>query len=397
MNNFDQSQEEAKPTHFYPRLAEYNIKGGWSAWNGYKFAEYFYDAELEYFKVRNTCGTYDISPMQKYFISGPDAERVLDRMVTRDVTKMKIGRVSYVLWCTDQGRLIDDGTIFRLSEDEFMLTCGSPSTAWLRKSCFGLSDLVVKDRSDDLAALSLQGPTSCAVLKRMGLAGIEHAKPFEIQHFDFKGTPLMVSRTGFSGDLGYELWVEPEQALALWDALYAAGSDYGIHPFGEEATNWLRLEAGFIMPGYEFNEALKTVHYQHDQTPFELSLDWMVDFKKPHFNGRAALLEESKRGPRYRLTKLDIEGNKPADGSFIYNSKQCSEQVGYVTSGIWSPVVKANIALAMIETKHLSGQLWAEIDYEKELRKYSKIARCQIKTAPFWTPEHAKLTPPRDY
>lgn len=394
MNNFDRSQEEAKPTHFYPRLAEYNIKGGWSAWNGYKLAEYYYDVELEYFKVRNTCGTYDISPMQKYFIGGPDAQRMLNRMVTRDVTKMKTGRVSYVLWCTDQGRLIDDGTIFRLSEDEFMLTCGSPSTAWLKKSCVGFDHLVVNDRSDDLAALSLQGPTSCAVLKRMGLAGIEHARPFEIRHFDFMDSRLMVSRTGFSGDLGYELWVEPEHALALWDALYSAGSDYGIHPFGEEATNWLRLEAGFIMPGYEFNEALKTVHHQHDQTPFELGLDWMVDFKKPHFNGRAALMEESERGPRYRLIKLDIEGNKPAQGSFIYNSKQCSEQVGYVTSGIWSPVVKANIALAMIEAKHLSGQLWAEIDYEKELRKYSKVARCHIKTAAFWTPEHAKLTPP---
>ena len=390
-------KEQARPTHFHPRLVEYNIKGGWSAWNGYRFADYYYDVELEYFKVRNTCGTYDICPMQKYFISGPDAQRMLNRMVTRDVTKMRIGRVSYVLWCTDEGRLIDDGTIFRLSEDEFMLTCGSPCTAWLEKSCFGFDELSVRDRSDDLAALSLQGPTSCAVLKKMGLAGIENAKPFAIQHFDFEGTSLMVSRTGFTGDLGYELWVEPEQALALWDALYGAGSDFGIHPFGEEATNMLRLEAGFIMPGYEFNEALKTVHFRHDQTPFELNLAWMVDFNKPHFNGRAALLEETKRGPRYTLVKLEVDGNKPAEGSFVYDSEKCANDVGYVCSAMWSPVVKSNIALAMIETQYLDGELWAEINFSKELRHYSKVARCHIKKAPFWAPERARLTPPLDY
>lgn len=397
MSSFDRTPEQAKPTHFYARLSEYNIRGAWSAWNGYKLADYYYDVELEYFKVRNTCGTYDICPMQKYLVSGPDAERMLNRMVTRDVTKMRVGRVSYVLWCTDEGRLIDDGTIFRLSEDEFMLTCGSPCTAWLEKSCFGFNDLSLHDRSDDLAGLSLQGPTSCAVLKEMGLAGIEHAKPFEIKHFDFEGMSLMVSRTGFSGDLGYELWPEPESALRLWDALYAAGNDYGIHPFGEEATNMLRLEAGFIMPGYEFNEALKTVHFQHDQTPFELNLDWMVDFTKPHFNGRSALLEESKRGPRYRLVKLEIDGNKPAQGSFIYNSKKGFKEIGYVCSAMWSPVVKSNIALAMIETKHLEGELWADINYTKELRHYSKMARCEMRKTPFWTPERAKLTPPLEY
>lgn len=397
MSSFDRTLERARPTHFYARLSEYNIRGAWSAWNGYKYADYYYDVELEYFKVRNTCGTYDICPMQKYLISGPDAEPMLNRMVTRDVTKMRVGRVSYVLWCTDEGRLIDDGTIFRLSEDEFMLTCGSPCTAWLEKSCFGFNDLSLRDRSDDLAGLSLQGPTSCAVLKKMGLAGIENAKPFEIRHFDFQGTPLMVSRTGFSGDLGYELWPEPESALRLWHALYAAGSDYGIHPFGEEATNMLRLEAGFIMPGYEFNEALKTVHFQHDQTPLELNLDWMVDFNKPHFNGRSALLKESKHGSPYRLVKLEIDGNKPAEGSFIYDSRKGLKDIGYVCSAMWSPVVKSNIALAMIETKHLEGELWAEINYTKELRHYSKMEPCHIRKTPFWTPERAKLTPPLDY
>lgn len=397
MSRTDLSGERLLPSHFQPRLDDWNIRNAWSSWNGYKLAEYYYDAEFEYFCVRNTCGTYDICPMQKYFISGPDAEAMLNRMVTRDVTKMRHNRVSYVLWCNDAGRLIDDGTIFRLSADEFMLTCGSPCTAWLKKCAFGFTDLVVEDRSDAIAALALQGPTSCAVLKRLGLDGIDQAKPFTIHHFDFRGQPLRVSRTGFSGDLGYELWIAAEHALELWDGLYDAGGDLGIHPYGEQATNMVRLEAGFIMPGYEFNEALKTIHFKHDQTPFELNLGWMVDFGKPHFNGRRALWVESQHGPRSTLVKLDIEGNKPAEESFLYADKARRKEIGYVTSAMWSPAAKANIALAMVETARLDGPIWAEINYQKELRQYSKLAKCKVRTQPFWTPARAKATPPKDF
>ena len=277
--------ERLKRTPFYPRAAALNIREAWGAWNGYKFADCYYDAEYEYFCVRNTCATYDICPMQKYRITGGDAETMLNRMVTRDITKVKLNRVTYVVWCNDEGRMIDDGTIFKLAHDEFMLTCGSPCNAWLKMASFGFSDLNVEDVTDKIAALSLQGPTSCALLKAMGLDGIETAKPFDIQRFPFAGETLMVSRTGFTGDLGYELWIDPKCALDLWDKLYGVGADYGIQPFGEQATNMTRLEAGFIMPAMEFNEALKTVNFEHDQTPFELNLGWLVDFKKPHFNG----------------------------------------------------------------------------------------------------------------
>jgi aminomethyltransferase len=389
--------ERLKRTHFYERAKAMNIRNAWASWNGYKFANYYYDAEYEYFCVRNTCATYDICPMQKYQVRGADATAMLNRMVTRDISGLPLNRVTYVVWCTDEGRMVDDGTIFHLAQDEYMLTCGSPCNAWLRMSAFGFDDVEVIDQSDHIAALALQGPTSCAVLKAMGLTGIENSKPFDIQHFPFEGDSLMVSRTGFTGDLGYELWIKPELALKLWDRLYAAGDDYGIQPFGEEATNMSRLEAGFIMPGMEFNEALKTVHFEHDQTPFELNLGWLVDFKKPHFNGRTALLAEQKRGPRYTLSKLDIEGNKPAEESYIYGNKRCTRQIGYVTSAMWSPAVKANIALAMIETKYLGGDIWAEIYYEKELRQYSKVARCTLRKKPFWTPARARATPPADY
>ncbi len=386
--------ERLKHSHFHPRQAALNLRDAWSSWNGYKFADYYYDAEYEYFCVRNTCGTYDICPMQKYHISGRDAETMLNRMVTRNIANMKENRVTYVCWCTDAGRMVDDGTIFKLGADKFMLTCGSPSLAWLKKSAFGFGDVHVLDMSDEIAGLSLQGPTSCAVLQAMGLQGIEEAKPFDIRHFPFAGDSLMVSRTGFTGDLGYELWIKPELALTLWDTLYAAGENYGIHPYGETATNMARLEAGFIMPNMEFNEALKTVHFEHDQTPFELSLGWLVDFRKPHFNGRRALLEERKRGSTYTLTRLDIEGNKTAADAYLYADKRCAREIGYVTSAMWSPAVKANIALAMIKTGHLGGDIWAEIYYEKELRQYHKVARCSVQDKPFWSPARARATPP---
>ncbi|MCH2355826.1 MAG: aminomethyltransferase family protein [Pseudomonadales bacterium] len=398
------ADERLKRTHFYPRAAQLNIRDAWSAWNGYKFADYYYDAEYEYFCVRNGCATYDICPMQKYFISGADAETMLNRMVSRDITKLNLNRVTYLCWCTDAGRMVDDGTVFRLGADKFMLTCGSPSLAWLRKSAFGFNKLSIIDMSDEIAALSFQGPTSCEVLKQMGLEGIDSLKPFNITHFPFGDSggnrddkPLMVSRTGFTGDLGYELCIKPELALDLWDALYAAGENYGIQPFGEAATNMARLEAGFIMPGMEFNEALKTIHFQHDHSPFELGLGWLVDFKKPHFNGRKALLKERDARPEYTLVKLDIEGNKPAEESHLYSDKRCNHEIGYVTSAMWSPVVKANIALAMVKTKYLQGDIWAEIYYVKELRHYSKTVRCTLQDKPFWAPARTRATPPLAY
>jgi aminomethyltransferase len=401
MNNMNTADvyagERLLQSPFHPRQAALNIRDAWSSWNGYKFAPCYYDEEYEYFCIRNQCGTYDISPMQKYLIEGADAEDMLNRMITRDVSKIGLNRVAYCLWCTDAGRMIDDGTIFRLGPQSFMLTCGSPCTAWLKKSAFGFENLTVRDVSDEVAALSFQGPTTFAVLKRLGLHGLESARPFDIMHFPFHGEDLMVSRTGFTGDLGYELWTSRKVALQLWDELYAVGADYGIQPYGEAATNMARLEAAFIMPGMEFNEALKTVHYQHDQTPYELNLGWLVDFKKPHFSGRAALLKEKQSKPKYTLTKLDIAGNKPADGSYLYGDKGCKREIGYVTSAMWSPAAKANIALAMIQTRYLKGEIWAEIYYEKELRQYNKVARCEVKDQPFWTPERAKATPPPDY
>ena len=386
--------ERLKLSHFHERQAALNLRDAWSSWNGFKFADYYYDVDYEYFCIRNTCGTYDICPMQKYLIEGADALAMLDRMVTRDLNKLRINRVTYVAWCNDSGRMIDDGTIFRLGESKFLLTCGSPCLAWLRKSALGFSQLSIVEHTEALAALSLQGPTSFAVLKAMGLEATSALKPFDIGHYPFAEGEIMISRTGFTGDLGYELWIEPNLALTLWDRLYEAGANYGIQPYGEAATNMARLEAGFIMPYMEFNEALKTVNFEYDQTPLELDLAWLVDFKKPHFNGRRALLEQHKTGPKTLLTKLNIEGNKPAEEALLYSDHDCGDEIGYVTSAMWSPSVKANIALAMINVEALSGDIWTEIYYQKELRHHRKVARCTVQKKAFWGPERARATPP---
>ena len=386
--------ERLKLSHFHERQAALNLRDAWSSWNGFKFADYYYDVDYEYFCIRNTCGTYDICPMQKYLIEGADALAMLDRMVTRDLNKLRINRVTYVAWCNDSGRMIDDGTIFRLGESKFLLTCGSPCLAWLRKSALGFNRLSIVEHTEALAALSLQGPTSFAVLKAMGLEATSALKPFDIGHYPFAEAEIMISRTGFTGDLGYELWIEPNLALTLWDRLYEAGANYGIQPYGEAATNMARLEAGFIMPYMEFNEALKTVNFEYDQTPLELDLAWLVDFKKPHFNGRRALLEQHKTGPKTLLTKLNIEGNKPAEEALLYSDHDCGDEIGYVTSAMWSPSVKANIALAMINVEALSGDIWTEIYYQKELRHHRKVARCTVQKKAFWGPERAKVTPP---
>jgi len=389
--------ERLKLSPFYPRAEALNIRNAWRSWNGYKFAEYYYDAEYEYFCVRNTCATYDICPMQKYAIRGRDAEAMLNRMVTRDVKKIGLDRVAYCVWCTDEGRMIDDGTIFKYSDDNFMLTCGSPCTAWLEKSAFGFDDVTVTDVTDDIAALSFQGPTTCAVLKNMGLSGIETLKPFGIMRFPFHGDTLTVSRTGFTGDLGYELWMPPELAEALWDRLMTAGQDFGIRPFGTEALNIARIEAGFIQAGVDFVPAQDVIRTERCRSPYELGLGWLVHLKKDHFNGRSTLLTERAKGSRHNMVKLLVDGNKPAHNSFIFDRHD--KLLGTVTSAIWSPTTKSNLALASLSTPwgQPGDELLAEIYYIRELKWTRVMERCRVVEDAFFDPERRHVTPAWDF
>jgi len=381
---------------FYTRQEPLNHLKEWGRWADYLSPHAYTCSAMEYFACRNTCTVFDLTPMSKYRISGKDALPYLNRLVTRDISKIKPGRVGYCIWCADDGQVIDDGTVFHLDEDDYRLCSQERHLDWLLTNTIGF-DVRVSDETHEVAALALQGPTSCATLKKMALEGIEKMKLFDIRCFSFEGSQLVVSRTGFTGDLGYELWVDPAHAEVLWDRLFEAGHLHGIQAMGDEALQMLRVEAGFIQARHEFMPAHATVRPTHTRSPFELGLGWLVDFNKPNFNGRKALLAQKNHGHRYNLVKLDIDGNKPARDSYVFTKNK--KRVGTVTSATWSPSAKASIALASLEVPHgePGEELLVEIYYQKELKWSRVMAGARVVTDVFYDPPRKRLTPPADY
>ncbi len=379
------------PTPFHSRVEAMCDMNDWGNWMGYTTPNAYFDVELEYFAIRSTTGVFDLSPMNKYRIIGPDAEAFLNRMVTRNVSKLGINRVGYAVWCNDAGQVMDDGTIFRLGEQDFRLCSYQRADDWLNWCTLGF-DVTITNESEDLAGLAVQGPTSCTILTLLGCTGLDQLKPFGIAHFTFEGAPMMVSRTGFTGDLGYEVWVAPAQAEALWDQLFEHGREYLIKPIGSYALDMARIEAGFIQAHVDFVPAEEVVRNGRTRSPFELGLEWLVDFSKPLFNGRSALLAEKAKGSRYRFAMLDIEGNKPAEHSFIMKGDKV---VGTVTSAAWCPTVKSNIAYAQLEMPHgaVGDGLTAEIYYQRELHWTRMLAPCRVIDGPLFNPKRRRQTP----
>ena len=382
-------------TPFYSRLAALDTLNTWHDWKGYTVPDALYCADTEYFAIRNSTGVFDLSPMTKYRITGRDALVYVDRLVTRDMTKIRPGRVAYAVWCNDQGQVIDDGTIFHLREGEYRLCWQERHCAWLMDAAIGL-DVSIVDETADVAALAVQGPTSFAILSRMGIDGLGELKPFGLMHVEFDGFELMVSRTGFTGDLGYELWLDPKKGEALWDALFEAGKNYAMRAIGVHALEQARIEAGYLAAYQDFLPANATVRNGHTRSPLELGLDWLVDFKKPNFNGRRALAEERRSGSTWRLVKLDIDGNKPASHAYIFADAKARKNIGFVTSAAWSPVCKQNIALGTVRMPHGAPgtNLWVEIFYQREMHWSRMMARAEVVDKPFWFPERRGLTPP---
>ena len=382
-------------TPFHPRTAALNQQNLWHRWRDHTVADAYFDVGMEYNAIRNSCAVFDLSPMTKHLITGPDALSYMNRLVTRDVAKIKAGRVGYCLWCDDAGQVIDDGTIFHLREGVYRLCSQERQLDWLLASAFGF-DVTIVEETNEVAGLAVQGPTSCAVLKAMGLAGIESMTPFGLRNYRFEDTELMVSRTGYTGDLGYELWIAPGSALPLWDRLFAAGSNYGVRAIGTLALEMSRVEAGFIQAGVDFLPADRAVRAERTRSPFELDLGRLVDFSKPNFTGRRALLAEQQRGSRYRLVRLDVEGNKPAKDAYIYDPQR--KNIGVVTSSMWSPAAKASIALASVRMPwgNPGEELFAEIFYQKELKWNRFMARCRVVDGAFYDPARRRLTPAPD-
>ncbi len=382
------------PTPFQPRLEAQSRAKSWTGWAGYISPLVLDTVEFEYFAIRNQATLFDISPMHKYRITGPDAQAMLNRLVTRDVAKIRDGRVGYVMWCDEEGMLIDDGTLFRFTESDFRLCCQEPMFSWLLDAAWGF-DVAVTDESHSIAALSLQGPTSFSVLQTAGFATIADMKPFDWREV---APDIWISRTGFTGDLGYELWLPNDQALDLWDRLWAAGADFGLRAIGFEALNLTRIEAGYIAAGIDFQPVQAAMRLGRGRSPLELGFARLVDFNKGHFNGRRALLAQRQSGLRHHLVRIDIGGFKPADGALLYHKKK--REVGHVTSGIWSPTAKCNIALAEFKAPFgigITDDLWAEIYVNEEGQWDKRLVPVCVQTAPFFSNPRARATPPNPF
>ncbi len=385
-------------TPFHPRLAALSQKNAWYDWAGFKAPTALWDEEMEYFAIRTQAALFDLSPMVKYRIEGPDAEAYLDRLTLRDVARLKPGRVHYTAWCDGEGHMLDDGTLFRLGKDRFRLCCQERHLPWLLDSAIGFN-VSVTEQTAEVAGLALQGPTSCALLAAAGFAGIGLLKPFDLVDFRHGEATVTVSRTGFTGDLGYELFVPAEAALSLWDRLFEAGETYGLRAIGYAALNRARVEAGFIVANADFVTAEQTLRADRARLPDEIGLGWMVDETKRHFNGRRAILEARMKGRlRHVLVGLEVEGNVPAEHAVIYHGRR--KEAGLVSAAIWSPTAKRNIAIASLERPYgitVTNDLWVEIYAMRELRYHKLMKRARIVERPFIKLPRRTATPPGDF
>lgn len=378
------------PTPFGPRLRALSRLEAWQGWGGWLAPRALEDAGQEYFAIRNTAALIDISPMRKYRIEGPDAARIADRLVTRKVAEMAPGRVAYCLWCDEDGFVIDDGTLFRLAPDSFRLCCQERMLGWLADIAWGF-DAAVTDETEQVAALALQGPTSFAALEAAGL-DVAVLRPFDMVEAE---PGLTVSRTGFTGDLGYELWTDAEGALALWDRLWQAGRLYGLRAAGMAALDIARIEAGFPQTGAEFQSIHAAERPTRGRTPYELGLGRLVHLEKPHFNGRRALLRLARQRPRRRLVMLDIEGSRAATNALVYRRAFGRwREVGHVTSAAWAPTAKRSIAFAEVDAGAADGRLAAEIYLDKEGKWERRMAAARPTERAVFRPARARMNPP---
>jgi aminomethyltransferase len=385
-------------TPFQPRIDALMKRNDWYSWGGYRAPNSLWDEELEYFAIRSQAALFDISPMVKYRIEGPDAEAFLNRVTLRDVAKLKPGRVHYTAWCDDEGHVLDDGTLFRLAPDRFRLCCQERHLPWLLDSAIGY-DVSVTEETEAIAGLALQGPTSFAILREAGFADVEHLKVFDLFDFPHQNGAVTISRTGFTGDLGYELFAPAELALSLWDRLMEAGQTLGIRAIGYTALNRARLEAGLIVANADFSTAEHALRADRVRMPDEIGLGFMVDLEKGHFNGRKAIAEaRRKKSLRHILVGLEIEGNIPADHAIVYHRK--TKEVGLVSAAGWSPLAKRNIAIASLSRPFgdaVTDDLWVEIYAMRELKYEKLMKRAKVVARPFIKLDRRTANPPADF
>ena len=383
---------------FYNFFALRETEGNWYNWNGYKSPTILSDEELEYFSIRSTCSIFDISPLNKYRIIGPQAENFLNKLTVRNVAKQNVATVKYTLWCNQEGFVIDDGTLFRISDNDFLLCSQEKHLPWLIDTSYGF-DVKIIDESKDICGISLQGPTSASILRLLGLKGIDNLKPFHLFQTKISNIPIMISRTGFTGDLGYEMFLENNMADKIIEKIWNAGTNHGLTAIGYNALNIARIEAGFIVANIDFISSDHAVRPNRCRRPDDLGLGWLVDLNKGFFNGKKAIVNSRlENNTAFKIYALEIDGKEPVEGSIIYYNKK--DEVGTVTSAVWSPMTKKSIALAQLKlssSKSMVDNLWVEIYALKELQYYKLMKKVSIVKPPFINSARRSACPPLDY
>ena len=392
-----------KTSPFHARTAPLVRAQTWRRWAGYQMASaYDPHPDREYAAIRNAAGLLDVSPLYKYVITGRDAARLLDRMITRDVSKLGVRQVYYTPWCDAAGKVIDDGTVSRLSEEAYRLTSADSSWRWLHMNAAGMQ-VRIADVSEGVGALSLQGPLSRAILQSVSPADFGALKYFRLVETTIRDLPVTISRTGYTGDLGYEIWVEAPRAAALWDALIEAGSRFGMTPAGVWALDTARIEAGLIMLDVDYFSSHHALIEARKSSPYEINLAWTVSPTKGPFNGRRALAAERTHGPAWGFVGLEVEWTSferlfavhhlpPHLSNIAWRSSapvyRSGVQVGYATSGCWSPLLKKSLALAHLRSPHFAPGTEVELEVTVEHRR--ERARATVRKLPFFDPERKK-------
>jgi aminomethyltransferase len=394
-------------TAFHERTFELCESLNYREWSGYyTVSSYEPHHEHEYNAIRNAAALIDISPLFKYRITGNDATRLVDRIITRDMRKVSVGQVVYTPWCDERGKVIDDGTVSRLAENTYRWTAADPSLRWFTQNATGL-DVEIEDISETVSALALQGPTSGRLLQGLAPdAGIANLKYFRVTKGTIAGVQVEISRTGYTGDLGYEIWVASDEAVRIWDALMAAGRAFDIHPAGMLALDVSRIEAGLLLIEVDFNSSKKALIEEQKYSPFEMGLGRLVHLEKNRFVGQAALLAEKKRGPVREIVGLEIDWPEveriyetvglppsvsPIASRVAVPVFKDGAQVGKATSSTWSPTLKKMIALATVARGNTSPGTKLQFEITVEAVRH-RVAATVVKT-PFFNPKRKTATP----
>ncbi len=394
-------------TAFHERTFQLCESLNYREWSGYyAVSSYEPHHEHEYNAIRNAAALIDISPLFKYRVSGKDATRLVDRIITRDMSKVTVGQVIYTPWCDEHGKVIDDGTVSRLQENTYRWTAADPSLRWFTQNAAGM-DVHIEDISESVAALALQGPTSGRLLQTLvNDADLKNLKYFRVTTGTIAGIAVEISRTGYTGDLGYEIWIDADQAVKVWDALMETGRAFDIHPAGMLALDVARIEAGLLLIDIDFNSCKKALIEEQKYSPFEMGLGRLVHINKNRFIGQAALQAEQKLGSPREIVGLEIDwpeverlyedvGLPPAVSPIASRVSvpvfKDGKHVGKATSSTWSPTLKKMIALATVKRglTHPGTHLQFEITVEA---KRHRVRATVVKT-PFFNPKRKTATP----